>query len=256
MDNKPELMWIPLDDLYIDTAYQRNTASRASVLNMDYIRDNFNWAFCGALIVSKIGKQYAILDGQHRWKAAKARNDITELPCLVISGMDTQAQADGFVTVNTRRVNVHSFAKYHASVVAGEPNHVGLQEILDECGLEIPKHPALGGSLPHQTLAIGSLLKMMEVYSRKQMIWALSIIPEAYEDKKGQLRAQLIKALAEFIKREPDTERDVMVRTLRSIDPVKLEGNARAAVKINGGKSLDAYIHALDRAYKSAERKG
>ena len=40
------------------------------------------------------------------------------------------------------------------------------------------------------TCAVGTLLKMIAEYSEKQITRVLTVIPEAYEDQKGMLRAQ------------------------------------------------------------------
>ncbi len=71
---KPELKWIKITQLYVDSEYQRSAKSQRSQTNITYMRENFSWAFCGALVVCyiKATKQYAIIDGQHRYLVAKS----------------------------------------------------------------------------------------------------------------------------------------------------------------------------------------
>src|ERR1700733_15886897 len=87
---KPELKWIALEKLYVDSRYQRNTKSRASEKNLEHLKDNFSWAYCGALIVCFVPaeKKFAVIDGQHRLKAAIARKDIDQLTCAIVKGLD------------------------------------------------------------------------------------------------------------------------------------------------------------------------
>lgn len=148
---KPELKWIKLTELYVDPVYQRNAKSRNSLNNIAYIQENFSWAYCGALVVSFVPEksQYAIVDGQHRFIAARARKDILELPCVVVSGQDVKKQAQGFVIVNDKRVRLNNLGTYHASVAAGDPDAVSLQKILDDCNIQIPSTPISSTTWTH-----------------------------------------------------------------------------------------------------------
>lgn len=58
----------------------------------------------------------------------------------------------------------------------------------------------------------GSLAKMVGKYQRKHIVWALRIIPDAYGEKKGMMRAMLIKSLTEFAKQTPDADRERMLK--------------------------------------------
>lgn len=259
LGKKPELKWIKITELYVDHEYQRNAKSKASKKNLAYMQEHFSWAHCGAVIVSLIPekKQYAVVDGQHRLMTALARKDIPELPCVVISDQDFQRQAESFAVINAKRVTLHTLAKFHAAVAAGEDDAVAAKAIADECGLEIPRAQVLPADADsRQIQCVGTLIALLGNYSRKQIVWALTIIPEAYGDKKGQMRAGLIKALAEFIKVRPDTDRLRMVDVLRAIDPDELERDARSYMAIKGGTSKAAMTEALDRLYtKTTGRK-
>jgi hypothetical protein len=255
---KPELKWIPLDKLYVDHDYQRNTKSRASEKNLEYLKANFSWAYCGALIVCWVAseKKYAVIDGQHRLETAIARKDIDSLPCVIISGMDFEKQAKSFVAINTKRVQLNSLAAFHAAVAAGDKTAASIKEILDECGIIIPRNPTMASQLEcNHMQSPGTLASLIGRYSRKHICWALNIIPEAFPDKKGVMRAQLVKALTELAKAIPDIDRARMVKVLSGLDPVQLEADARAYVTIGGGSTSNAMVEALTRLYKNAGRK-
>jgi hypothetical protein len=252
------LKWLSVDKLYVDNRYQRNTKSKASEKNLDYLKQNFSWAHCGALIVCFVPaeKKFAVIDGQHRLKAAMARKDIDSLPCLVISRLDFEKQAKSFVAINTKRVQLNSLAAFHAAVAAGDPMAASIKEILDVCELEIPRNPTMGGDLgARQMQSPGTLASLIGRYSRKHIVWALTIIPESYGEKKGMLRALLIKALVEFAKVTADVDRARMVKVLSGLDPLQLENDARAYVTISGGTAVAAAVQALDRLYRNAGRK-
>jgi hypothetical protein len=255
---KPELKWIKLTELYIDHAYQRNAKSKNSLKNLNYIQGNFCWAHCGALIVCHVPekKQYAVVDGQHRYLAARARNDIPELPCVVVPGQDFKKQAKSFMVVNQKRVKLNNLAAFHASVTAGEPDAVSLQQILDDCNISIPTQPLSGKkTAPRQAQCCNILLRMLSTYSEKQIKWVLTIIPEAYGETEGMMRGSLIKALAKYIKLHPDTERARMIDVLQQIDIEEAEKDARSYVGISGGNPTNALVEMLERLYKNAGRK-
>ena len=258
LGEKPELKWIRITQLYIDQNYQRSAKSDASRKNLAHIKEKFSWAHCGALIVSYDAerKYYAVIDGQHRLIAALERDDIPELPCVVLKGQEVEEQATSFVAINTKRVILNPLAAFHAAVGAADPDAVSLREILDEAIVDIPAYPIpKGDAHPRQVQAVGTLLKMLGTHSRKQIIWALTIIPEAYADTRGQMRASLIRALADYIKLHPDTDRERMVVALEGVALDQLESDARAYKGIKGGSTTAAMIEVLERAYKSAGRR-
>ncbi len=259
LKEKPELKWIKLTELYIPEEYQRSAKNDASLKNINYIQQNFNWASCGALIVCQLAKakppQYAIIDGQHRFRAAEGHGGIAELPCIVVSPREAQKQASHFVEVNSRRIKLNSLSEYRAAVVAGDATAASIATILKKANVEVPAHP-LGNKVcpPRTTQAIGTLLKMIDCYSEKQIVWALTVIPDAYADKPGCLRASLIKAMAEWIKRHPDTDRERMIATLREIDLDQLEKDARAYRAIENKRMPEAIMMVLEKKYNSSKR--
>jgi len=66
------------------------------------------------------------------------------------------------------------------------------------------------------------------------------------------MRAMLIKALAEFVRKEPDADRARVVRLLQDVDPEDLEIEARRRVRTSGGHSLSATVDALTALYDAA----
>lgn len=253
-DTKPELKYVKIHSLYIPTDYQRSTKSRASQNNIAKIKNDFNWAQFGALVVCPLKgskpAQFGIIDGQHRYNAALARGDIDELPCVVISQRVMTDQAKSFIAINEDRVPLHLLHKYQAMIMAGDPDALALQEILKKCNITIASHAFTNVEMPPRcTMAIGSLLKMMSDFTEKQMIWALTIIPDTYGDKPGMLTANLIKVMAKFIKEIPDAKRDVLIGVLQRIDMDTLKRDALTYRKIEGGTTVTAMFKVIEKKY-------
>lgn len=259
---RPELKWIPITQLVVDGSYQRATTTGASKKNIAHIREGFTWAHCGALIVcqQQDKKTYAVLDGQHRLQAATERGDITEMPCVVVQewamANDAQKQASDFVAINSHRVAMQPLARYHAAIVAGDARAKALAEILKTAQVELPRVAPQGGlTSPRQTVAVGTLLTLAGTHNPEHIVFALTAIAEAYPQKNGMMRAQLIKALVDMVKNTPDIDRPRLIRILRDkINPIELENEARSYVAISGGSTTTAARTAIERKYKNAGR--
>jgi hypothetical protein len=179
---------------------------------------------------------------------------MAELPCIVISPREAQEQAKYFVEVNTKRLKLHALHAFRAAVVAGEPDACLVANLLSKASIAVAVHPTGNKNLPPRTTqAIGTLQNMIGYYSEKQILWALKIIPEAY-GKEPCLRASLIKAMAEWIKRFPDTDQPTMVKTLRGINLDELEKDARAYRAIEGKRMPEAIMMVLEKKYAAAKR--
>lgn len=108
--NKPgEMVWLPKGDLKVDKTYQRPVNPRA----VHRISANWNWVACGVLIVSlRSDGTYYIVDGQHRWEAAKKLDNVTNVACLVFELNNVIDEASGFLAANTERqvpLMIHRF---------------------------------------------------------------------------------------------------------------------------------------------------
>ena len=91
----PDLDWININSLTIDDTYQRDTLSKRSQQNIKKIKEAFAWSKFSPLTVADLGNnKYSIIDGQHRYIAAKELGDITDLPCWIIPQCQTKSQAD------------------------------------------------------------------------------------------------------------------------------------------------------------------
>lgn len=253
-DSRPELKYIKVTSLYIPTDYQRSTKSRASQNNIAKIKNDFNWAQFGALVVCPLKgskpPQFGIIDGQHRYNAALSRGDIQELPCVVIEERMMIDQAKSFIAINEDRVPLHLLHKYQAMITAGDQDALTMQAILKKCSITIASHAFTNADIPPRcTMAIGSLLKMMGDYTEKQMVWALSIIPEAYGDKPGMLTANMIKVMAKFIKDVPGADRGKTIEVLKKLDIDTLKRDALAYRKIEGGTTVTAMFKVIEKRY-------
>ena len=77
---RPELKYIPIDLLVINSDYQRGLSERSLTI-IRKVATRFSWGRIKALSVAPIdGDRYEVIDGQHTAIAALSRGDIKELP--------------------------------------------------------------------------------------------------------------------------------------------------------------------------------
>ncbi len=253
----PELGWLSVEKLRVDAGYQRSKDSDRSRASIAKIVKNFKWAYFGALIVARIDNGlFNVIDGQHRLAAALELGVIPKLPCLILSYCPLQAQARSFTAINDGRVNLTPLARYYAQMAAGDPAAQALQGILEEAEINVPPSPVFKGlTEPRQTQAVSTLLRMTAKHTRKDMLFALTIIPEAYGEQKGCMRASLIKALAVLHSRIKPVDRIVMMAVLKDLRPNDLEADAKVTSKTIGKSTLVVMTETLERYYARAQRK-
>lgn len=251
---KPELRWVKLTELYIPTEYQRSTQSEASRRSIGRLTANFNWSECGALIVCPLKgakpPQYAVIDGQHRVKAALGRSDIGEMPCMVLAEKITKEQAKNFIAINMNRVSLNPLAAFHARVVAADGDAVAVAALLEQCTIAMCIAPVGAKELlPRTTQAIGTLMALKRDYTEKQIKWVLNILPEAYPKQNGVLSANMLKVMAAFIKAYPVCDKDAVLEALRDTRIDQLESDARAYRAISPCPMPTAMLKVIEKKY-------
>ena len=137
----------------------------------------------------------------------------------------------------------------HAACAAGQVDAVNLKKLLESCKIAISVSPR-GDTGPRETNAVGTLLKMVTQYNEKHIKFAVTIIPDAYGEARGMMRAMLLKALAEFSNRQPAADRQALCKALQGMDPRKMEADVRASQKIQGGGNVMIMCDILEKAYK------
>jgi hypothetical protein len=117
--NEPgELMMIDKHQLQIDPRYQR----RLWADRIARMAANWSWISCGALIVAQRSDSavYFLIDGQHRWEAAKLVPSISHLPCLKFELDEVRDEAIGFLATNTERKFPSLAEQFKALLLVGD----------------------------------------------------------------------------------------------------------------------------------------
>lgn len=112
-----EMRMIPIDELKIDDAYQRQEVSKK---NTDKIAREFEWEAFNSLVVMERqnGEKY-VIDGQQRLLAARKNGTIKNVPCILFKSIGKEHEASAFIALNTHRVTVGAVDKFRANMLAG-----------------------------------------------------------------------------------------------------------------------------------------
>jgi ParB-like nuclease domain. len=152
-DQAGVLKHISKHKLLIDPEYQRD-CQQGKVLKM---AREWSWIACGVITVGQRGTEFYAIDGQHRILAARKRNDIDLLPCIVFPTKDERAEASAFLTTNLFRTGVAPLSKFKALLCAEDPAALIVQELITEAG----RVPGIGSDKRTVT-CLAALLKLAQ----------------------------------------------------------------------------------------------
>jgi hypothetical protein len=160
----PTLEWIGVERLAIDESYQRATDSAASRLDHPQDQERWNWNYCQPIVVSRRadGSLY-VIDGQHRLTGAIARGDIPHLPCVVISGQDSEnGEASAFVALNTQRQKLSQGDIFNAMLAAGDEAAKAVADLLEETGWSMARTSNYNQWKPGQMFCAPMIVKAVK----------------------------------------------------------------------------------------------
>jgi hypothetical protein len=200
----PQSRLLDKSKLIVDLAYQRKLSERKSVQIVSKISANFSWRMFGAIIVADNDDgTYSVIDGQHRVAASMRREDVSQVPCLVVDADTLKEQASTFVGINKNRVNVNAVAMFHAQRIARDQSAVEIDEVLTAANCSVPRYQKSHSSLaPGELNAIGAVRGVINKYGKEIAITAMKTLRAAYSESGGDLRSQLIRAMGDLLHME------------------------------------------------------
>lgn len=180
----PVLQYCSAEQLCVDDRYQRSLEANQSIRLIRRIAANWDWGLCQPLYVARRsdGKLY-VVDGQHRWAAAKLRGDVWQLPCVVRSFASTEEEAAAFVALNQERTPLTALQIFRASIASGDPEAWGIMTAIEESGL------SLATTTNNQLCAkgaignVGGLKNCWRVHGKDALVAALRVLARAYPDQ-------------------------------------------------------------------------
>ncbi|MFV8227480.1 DUF6551 family protein [Mycolicibacterium fortuitum] len=135
---------LDVDDLFVDHTYQRPAdLSRARRLAADWDR-----RLAGIIEVSDRGTgespRYAVIDGQHRWEAARLCDEVPVLVASIHEGLTVADEARLFDRLNSQRRQPSTWDHWRARKSSGDPDVLAIEAVVEELGLRIDPGPRAG----------------------------------------------------------------------------------------------------------------
>lgn len=239
----PQLQWLKISDLVVDTGYQRELGSTGT-RNIIRIASEFDWSKFAPVIVAPIeGGQYAIVDGQHRTTAAALRG-ISKVPCQVIVA-DRKRQAAAFAAINANITEMTAMQVHAAKIAAGDADAMRLKKLCDQAGVIILRYPVQAKNQKvGETMSVGMLYKMLAKFGDDVLLTALSCITRTRDGYPGMVRSQLVTALCVVLEAEPAwRESRKLLKVVARLDLVAtFKAGCQAAAAGSGGGIVAALV--------------
>jgi hypothetical protein len=200
----PAVQFIGVERLAVDRSYQRGTQSKNSQRLIDGIAARWDWRLCTPLLVASREGGMWIIDGQHRWEAAKRRGDILYLPCAVGNYTGSAEEAALFVAANRHRVRVNAMDMWRAAVASGDEATVTIEHLVTAAGLSIAQTPQPQALQPGELICTKSLYTAFRVHGADKVAAALVMIGEAFRGQVITYSGLIFGTVLGFFTREPD----------------------------------------------------
>jgi hypothetical protein len=135
---------VRVEELFVDQSYQRSVdMGRARKLVAAWDR-----RLAGVIEVGDRGQgqrpRYAVIDGQHRWGAARLRDRQALLVAGIHEGLSVAEEARLFDRLNRERRRPSTWDHWHARTGSGDPDVLAIEAVVTDLGLRIAPAPREG----------------------------------------------------------------------------------------------------------------
>lgn len=195
-----EFVLAQISDLRVDHSYQRSVTP-TSIRNIRQIGRRFDWRkFAPVIGARQEDGTIAIIDGQHRCTAALSRG-ILSVPVYVLNCSYREA-ASAFAAINGQVTPMSKQDIYRASLAAGDPDAMALQDVLTAA--EVTVVSIKSGFGVGQTRSIGVLQRALRVYGPDILRLALQCITQTGKGNAGLIYGATVIGICEAIKSKTD----------------------------------------------------
>lgn len=241
---KPELSWIDVDLIDVDSNYQREIDPR----RVEKILRTFHWDRFGAVVLARqAGGRFTVTDGQHRVKAAQVHPLVTQVPATIISVTGMQEEAANFLVINRDRKGVTTIERYWAGLAAGDATTMRVRDALHSVGCDIA--PDQGVYKPNLTNAVSAISRALEHYGDGALKRAIKIIRATWPDDAKCLRGVLITAISRLVEGNRDINDSRLIEVLKRKSFIELTAHAESFRKLSGGSADTALARTITELY-------
>jgi len=250
----PRLDFLPLANLRIDDAYQREITPRG-LRTIAAIHNEFDWNRFAPLIVARVpgGDLHVIIDGQHRATAALLRG-FELVPCAIVEASALE-QASIFSAVNGTVTPITIFQLFKAARAAKVEWALDIDEACRISGLKPLVYPKAKSDIkPFETMAIGTLRKNIARFGMQEVASSLlSAARQAGADVPGFWSSSTIEqAIGEWRAQHGKRQEPVVVpesSLAQRIRELRKKGHSRFAIQA----ALRCKLADIEEAFRGGE---
>lgn len=234
----PELVWLALDRLVINDAYQRHISEKSVTLIRRMV-ERFDWGRVKALSVARLEDgRYEVIDGQHTAIAAATHGQIDALPCLVTSGKTLEARSADFVSLNRDRLSMTPMQVFYAELAAGEELAVDVARGVELAGGRVLRYPPpFARFQPGDLVCIAALKRLACRGGPAYVKRAVAICVEA---RCAPIKAMTLRAVEALVWGRAPVDDALIADVLRVHGQDRLVSRAIARAEASGGTQFSA----------------
>lgn len=176
----PKTRTVPLTELIIETAYQRDLTPRSIGL-IKKIATEWDWTKFKLPVVAETPDGLFVIDGQHTAIAAMTHPGIKDLPVQIVNLDEIERRAASFVAHNRDRLAMSHLQIFHAEAAAGDREAREIIAIAESVGANIPRsQPSAKDYKPGQTVSVSEIRLAYRVNGAKTLrrIFTIGVLAE------------------------------------------------------------------------------
>lgn len=187
----PYVTAVPLDELFSDSSYQRECDhARAKGMSVEWSPE-----LVGVIDVSDRGEgkspRYAIINGQHRWMAAKLTGTETHMAVNVHTGLSVEDEAKLFFDIDRKTKQLTNWDRWYARRRAGDFTVNEIERIVGECGLVVAHNPG-----PKNIQCCSKLERIWDSYDPSILADTLTLILDVWPGDQDALKTGILGGLS------------------------------------------------------------
>lgn len=241
---------IPIDDLNIDKEYQRDLDTTRG----DKMAREWDPYLLNELTVAeRADGTYWVIDGMHRWYAAKKRG-YQALRCFVVRGLTAEEEAGLFRRLNKNRRAVNAWSDFKAALAEKDRDAIQIRDVVVASGYSIARTAG-----PRSIKAVSGLQKIHRMGGASLLRDTLTFLHEAWNGDPDATEHMPLVGAATFLyhyRTLPAFDYQRLVRQLGQIpvSQIAREVKGLSDGMVTTGTSANRALLVMRRHYNSGLR--
>lgn len=243
-----------VDEIFADPAYQRDVDTPEERTRIRKMHAEWDPRLLGVLEVSDRGEafadgtaRYAVVDGQHRWAAARLFTSPPPLVANIHTGLSVADETQLFDRLNRERKSTNTWDHWRARRVASDPLVTAIEATVERVGLVVAQTPRDG-----HVRCIGSLEKIARTTGGQALLKdTLQVIHDTWGKQFDAYDAPLVSGMAMLLNafdsnqvkwdRLVDGLIDLPPRRVKYLAQTRRETQSGSLAKLTGVTMVERY---------------